>query len=226
MKPAEVPLRKLWDKKAQKLLKNQSDEHMGGHWEKDSFLRLAKRYISIDKVVLEIGCGTGRLVELVSPLAKHVIGVDYSEPMIEKAKLLVRLLNVEFRVNDGMTLEGFEDDSIDIVFVHNTFVNFPFVLVYWYLEEIERVLRPTGVGIATFKNLLTQDIAEDNRRMREARKLSEFRDRYVTEEMIRHVIDKLGMGVLEIRDEQFLTVVFGKEDAIVLDRLKGLGYLK
>lgn len=225
MKPAEVPLRELWDRKAQKLLRGQSDEHMGGHWEKDSFLQLAKRYISTDKIVLEIGCGTGRLVEQVAPFAKYIIGVDYSGPMIEKAKSMVKSAHVEFRVNDGMTLEEFEDESIDVVFAHNTFVNFPFVLVYWYLEEIERVLRPMGVGIASFKNLLTQDIAEDNRRMREAHKLLEFRDYYVTEEMVRHVVEKLGMGIIQVQDEKFLTVVFGKEDAIVRDRLKGLGYL-
>lgn len=45
-----------------------------------------KPYLNKESYVLDIGCGTGALHEQISTLVHQIVGVDYSEKMIEVAK--------------------------------------------------------------------------------------------------------------------------------------------
>ena len=42
--------------------------------------------LSVDSVVLDLGCGTGNFVEALSPLVKTIIGIDLSRGMLMKAR--------------------------------------------------------------------------------------------------------------------------------------------
>ena len=50
--------------------------------------------------VLEIGCGTGKNTEFLQTKAKYLIGADFSEEMLAKAKAKITAENVEFRKLD------------------------------------------------------------------------------------------------------------------------------
>jgi len=39
-----------------------------------------------DDIVLDVGCGTGVVTNIVKPLVKHVVGIDISDAMLEKGK--------------------------------------------------------------------------------------------------------------------------------------------
>lgn len=99
-----------------------------------------------DWTCLEIGCGIGRLMMPLSQRCRRVIGVDLSSRMIRWAKAyLARCPNVELIVNDGRSLEGVADGSVDFVFSHLAFQHITlFEVVENYLDEIVRVLRPGG----------------------------------------------------------------------------------
>lgn len=106
--------------------------------------------------VLDLGCGTGRDVYILSKLVGsegRVIGVDMTESQLEIARRYqqtqaeafgYRRSNVEFKLGyiEDLRSVGIEDESIDLV-VSNCVVNLsPFKDLV--LSEIYRVLKPGG----------------------------------------------------------------------------------
>lgn len=101
-------------------------------------------------IVCDLGCGTGRIAELLSPFAAKVIGVDASTEMIEAAKARLGLRansprvafeNVELHQAELRTLP-LANASVDVALM---------VLVLHYLSdppsvlrEVARVLKPGG----------------------------------------------------------------------------------
>jgi SAM-dependent methyltransferase len=96
-------------------------------------------------VALEIGAGLGRLCKALSKSYRHVIGVDISPTMVERAKSLVP--ECEFRVNDGSSLAGIDDESVDFVLTFTVFQHIPEPdVIHGYVDEIGRVLAPGGAA--------------------------------------------------------------------------------
>jgi len=65
--------------------------------------------------VLEIGCGTGKNTEFLQTIAKHLIGADFSEEMLEIAKTKITSEAVEFRQMDLRENWDFTDESFDLI---------------------------------------------------------------------------------------------------------------
>lgn len=96
-----------------------------------------------DSVALEIGAGLGRLCRSLKRSFGHVIGVDISPEMVERAKSLVP--ECEFRVNTGSTLDGIESGSVDLVLTFTVFQHIPVPdVIHGYVAEVARVLKPGG----------------------------------------------------------------------------------
>jgi ubiquinone/menaquinone biosynthesis C-methylase UbiE len=70
-------------------------------------------YISRDDLILDLGCGNGRLSELVRDRGGKYIGIDNSQGMIEQAKFLYPC--EDFRFFNGETIE-FSDRHFDKIF--------------------------------------------------------------------------------------------------------------
>jgi cyclopropane fatty-acyl-phospholipid synthase-like methyltransferase len=96
--------------------------------------------------VLEIGCGIGRLIRPLSEFFSRVEGVDISESMVNFAgQYLANLKNVNVRLNNGMDLSGFADNSFDFIFSMIVFQHIRSAkVVRTYLEESFRTLKPEG----------------------------------------------------------------------------------
>ena len=97
---------------------------------------------------LEIGCGTGRLLE---PLTRHfdqVFGVDVSGEMVRRGReRLVHLPQVRFVEIDGRGKLPFPDESFDFCFSYITFHHIPIKsVVRRYIDESHRVLKTAGVA--------------------------------------------------------------------------------
>ena len=94
--------------------------------------------------LLDIGTGTGRILEILSPQVKHGVGVDLSSGMLAVARSNIErhgFTHVQVRKGDMYRLP-IEDSSIDLAVVH-------MVLHYSHeplevIREAARVLRPRG----------------------------------------------------------------------------------
>jgi len=99
-----------------------------------------------DFVMLEIGCGAGRMTRALASRFRKVFAYDVSEEYIRIAKNKNHYLkNVVFTVNDGLSFSEVDNDSIDFVFSGWTMQHMPTKnVVIKNIDEIARVLKPGG----------------------------------------------------------------------------------
>ena len=108
-----------------------------------------------DAVVLEIGCGTGRIMQHLAASYREVHGIDISSKMVEQGThRLAQLENVHFHHGNGYDLEPFADESFDLVYSALVFQHMPKTIAYNYLLEARRVLRPGGLLSFQVPNLV------------------------------------------------------------------------
>jgi ubiquinone/menaquinone biosynthesis C-methylase UbiE len=99
------------------------------------------------KVVLDFGCGVGRLARALASRFDQYIGVDISDPMVAQAREWNRdCTNCRFILNTSGDLRIFESASVDLVYTKYVLQHLPSKsLVHSYLREFVRLLRPGGL---------------------------------------------------------------------------------
>lgn len=113
--------------------------------DQEKWIELINRYLKINKgmKVLDLGCGPGFFSVMLTNLGCQVIGIDYSDKMLEEARNNARKFkaNVEFQKMDVQDL-AFQDEIFDLIITRN---------VTWNLEkpvqayqEMVRVLKKQG----------------------------------------------------------------------------------
>lgn len=100
----------------------------------------------VKKDILEIGCGTGRTTEFLSPMFSHVYALDCAKEMIKKASDRVKANNIAWITNDGESLP-LPSDTIDVVYSFVTFQHMKSQTIHKYFSEVRRVLKKTGFFI-------------------------------------------------------------------------------
>jgi SAM-dependent methyltransferase len=97
-------------------------------------------------VVVDIGCGIGRLTRALAARAREVLALDVSGEMLARARQLNgHLDNVRWLHGDGTTLAPVADSSVDACFSHVVFNHIPDpAITLGYVREMGRVLRPGG----------------------------------------------------------------------------------
>ncbi len=96
-------------------------------------------------VVLEIGCGVGRVGKVLSAKCARWIGTDISAQMLEIARQrLAGLANVELVELRDVGLSEIADASIDLVYCTVVFIHLFEWDRYAYVKEAFRILRPHG----------------------------------------------------------------------------------
>jgi len=114
--------------------------------ERDIGLVLTGLNASRNWIILEIGCGVGRLLSrlILRVQPAKAIGVDIAENMIQYArKALGHLENVELMVNSGADLSMVPDASVDFVYSNDVFIHVHDInVVRSYFREVSRILKP------------------------------------------------------------------------------------
>lgn len=114
--------------------------------------RLLTRDLSAGASVLEVGCGTGRLLEALSSRGYRLHGIDTSEGMLAVARerLAQRGSAVELQTADATRLP-FQDGSFDAAYsilVVNLIPNYKDMF-----REVARILKPSGLFVFNVPNL-------------------------------------------------------------------------
>ena len=110
----------------------------------DGEIEFIKKHISPKKYVLEIGCGYGRLLKILSPISKKVAGIDFSKRMTRLArKNLKNYKNVDPLLMNADNLT-FNDELFDyVVCLDNSFGNMPNIELN-VIKEMVRVCKKGG----------------------------------------------------------------------------------
>lgn len=110
-----------------------------------------KKYLKENDVILDAGCGNGRLFELFQDLKVDYYGVDFSEVLIKEAQK--RYPQANFQKANILDLP-FDKEKFNIVFCIATFHHLPSEEArLQVLENFHWVLKPKGYLILTVWNL-------------------------------------------------------------------------
>jgi ubiquinone/menaquinone biosynthesis C-methylase UbiE len=114
----------------------------------DRELALIRECIPKVESILEVGCGYGRLLDVLRLKADIAVGIDFSRPMLERAKLHLREKNVELYEMNAENM-NFPPANFDYaVCLNATFGNMPGIEEN-VLQEMKRVSR-RGLMITAF----------------------------------------------------------------------------
>jgi ubiquinone/menaquinone biosynthesis C-methylase UbiE len=104
--------------------------------------------VASDREFLDLGCGSGRFEQALSPKVPRIVGTEISPKMLECAReRCAGLTNVQFRLTDGRGFGGFQDQSFDCILAADSF---PYLVLAGgdiavaHVRDAERVLRPGG----------------------------------------------------------------------------------
>ena len=150
--PTRSEYKKVWS--ALSTTEDQAKLHVIGVTEEaalqstgEETLRFLQESVGIEKddVVLEIGCGVGRVGKFIAPLCRKWIGCDVASNMLSlTARRLKGLSNIELVELSGYDLSGIPNVSVDVAYCTVVFMHLEPWDRYNYVLEAFRVLRPRG----------------------------------------------------------------------------------
>lgn len=170
---------KEWDPGLFRVLPGSEVEHLGDEWTAEDSSRGGTAYgITADDVArfsaivnrdildrylprpsregLEIGPGGGRFTSLLLPRADLLHVADPSSAMLKRLKKrFAGEKSLHMYQTDGMTLPAIGAGRLDFAASFDVFVHFEPRLVFWYLRQIQDLLRSGGIGLIHYSNVLT-----------------------------------------------------------------------
>lgn len=176
---------------------------------------ILKRFFGRDSVILDFGCGIGRVDKYLAPFCKKIYAVDVSDRMLMIArKRLSSTDNIELCRTNGRDLSRFSDETFDLVFALLVFLHLDKLDVENHLREIFRVLKNGGTAYLQFPNLSSRHFSIQNLRKR---RYDVGRTRWYTEAEVNMLLRKVNLQVAETSyDDSQITQICRKQHSDVL----------
>jgi len=114
------------------------------------FALLRSLNLSAADLVVDVGCGSGRLAMQLAPLPDlRYVGTDIVPELFEQARKITRREDWKFVVTEGLEIPC-EDGVADFVCFFSVFTHISHEDCYRYLREAKRVLKPGGRIVFSF----------------------------------------------------------------------------
>lgn len=118
-----------------------------------------RKFVDKNSVVLDVGCGLGRVEKFLAPYCKEIHAIDISARMLRLAKNNLKdHANVFLHKNNGKDLSLFSDNKFDFVFSIITLQHLEKEDAYVYIKEIHRVLKRGGKAQMQIPNFLSDEV--------------------------------------------------------------------
>ena len=155
-------------------------------------------YIGRDAVVLDFGCGIGRIARFIAPQCREIWCVDASSQMLKLASEALRGLgNVRFQKAKG-TRVPLGDAKFDFAYSILTLQHMEKEDAYVALREIQRVMKIGAWGYFTFPNFLSDEYFTGFLQTAENPDLNPIRVRLYTPEEVEKMLTSLGFKVVRL----------------------------
>jgi SAM-dependent methyltransferase len=148
-------------------------------------------FVSKDDVIMEVGCGNGRLLKWVAPACKEAIGLDTSPAMLKRAReRLQGIPNVRLKRIPVSLRFPIPDRSVDFAYVYHVSEHLEREDFFTLLAETRRCLKRAGSALVQFS--LIEHPSNQRELLKWVRKgdTQGVRSRYYTES---EVLTLLGM---------------------------------
>lgn len=151
-------------------------------------------FVKPTDVVLDIGCGLGRLLKWVAPACRRAIGTDISKVMLAKAKRrLAGVPNVDFE-QIPLTLKlPVRSASVDFAYFYHVSEHMEREDAYRILCEIKRCLRRNGSALVQFSLIDHADNRGEFVRWARAGDDEGVRSRFYTETEVNAMLEMAGL---------------------------------
>jgi SAM-dependent methyltransferase len=165
-----------------------------------------------NELVVEFGCGVGRLLRALYPRFESLCGLDISPTMIEKAELLNQeyLDKITFQTIQEPMLDIFDTGSVSLVISLIVFQHIHPSYYSQYIEDLMRLVKPGGLFIL-------QLITKDKRSLRWIKNIRSFI-------RIRERLAMIGIGnhfqmEMNVMNRQEIVGIIKKNKGEILDIL-------
>jgi ubiquinone/menaquinone biosynthesis C-methylase UbiE len=151
-------------------------------------------------VVLDLGCGIGRVARYVARCCERLWAVDASEAMLRLAReRLHRLPNVTFAQSEATQIPSVDSGSVDFVYSILTLQHLEREDAFLLLRDVHRVLRIGGSAFFTFPNLLSDVYLDAFVDYAESGEVANpVRARFYTPEEVRRLLPPAGFEVVNL----------------------------
>jgi len=114
-------------------------------------------FLGSGSTVLDLGCGIGRVARYVAPHCSVLWAVDASQRMLDlAAERLQGLTNVRYALCRDVVFPDVPSQSVDVAYSLLVLQHLEREDAFLLLEELRRVVRPTGTVLLTYPNLLSE----------------------------------------------------------------------
>ena len=115
-------------------------------WERTIHPRI-RPFLPRAGTIVELAPGFGRWTGYLLPYARSLHLIDLAPKCIEACRIRFGDEGrIQYTVNDGRSLPGVPDGSVDFLFTFDSLVHAGFDALTGYAEELQRVLAPDGVA--------------------------------------------------------------------------------